>query len=44
MGEGNAAIQVGGGLPVVGGGGQCDDSFCWLCDHAKYRIQIDDGF
>ncbi len=26
MGEGYAAIHRGGGLPVVGGGGQSDDS------------------
>ncbi len=26
MGEGYAAIHWGGGLPVVGGGGQSDDS------------------
>jgi hypothetical protein len=26
MGEGSAAIHRGGGLPVVGGGGQSDDS------------------
>jgi hypothetical protein len=42
MGEGNAAIQCGGGLPIVGGWGKCDD--CWLCYHSKYSIQICDGF
>jgi len=26
MGDGHAAIQMGGGLPVVGGGGKSDDS------------------
>jgi hypothetical protein len=31
MGEGYAAIHWGGGLPVVGGGGQSDDSQFWLC-------------
>ncbi len=44
MGEGYAAIQRGGGLPVVGGGGKSDDSWCWLCNHLKYSIQIGDDF
>jgi hypothetical protein len=43
MGEGYAAIHRGGGLPVVGGGGQSDDSYCWLYNHSKYSSQIGDG-
>jgi hypothetical protein len=45
MGEGNAAIQSGGGLPLVGGGGSVmTHSYCWLWNHFKYSIQICDGF
>ncbi len=36
--------REGGGLPVVGGWGQSDDSKCWLCYHPKESIQICDGF
>jgi hypothetical protein len=44
MGEGYADIQRRGGLPVVGGVVKSDDSYCWLCNHLKYSIQIGDGF
>jgi hypothetical protein len=44
MCEGNAASKNGEGLPVVGVYGQSDDSWCWLCNHSKYSIQMCDGF
>ena len=24
-------------------GGKFDNSYCWLCNHSKYRIQMCDG-
>jgi hypothetical protein len=44
MGEGNAAIQSGGKAACSEGWGQCGDSYCWLCNHSKYGIQICYGF
>jgi hypothetical protein len=35
MVEGNAAIQCGGGLLVVGDGGSLNDLSCWLCKHTN---------
>ncbi len=45
MGEGNAAIHSGGRAACSGGvGSVMTDSYCWLCNHSKYTIQICDGF
>ncbi len=44
MSEGNAAIQSGGRAACSGGWGYCDDSYCRLCNHSNYSIQIGDGF